>query len=96
MDNVHIVTLGCHHCQGEHLHEVTCAGRLLASSLCSNYGHRITKDLPGLPRALQLEPAKMEAELPVLIGSATGSAMMWSLSGSAEPSWHALLGLLRR
>jgi hypothetical protein len=43
---------------------VTYAGRLLASTLCSNCGHRIAKDLPGLPGALQLEPAKMEAELP--------------------------------
>ena len=70
MDNVHIVTLGCHHCHGEHLHEVTYAGRLLASSLCSNCGHRIAKDLPGLPGALLLlKPAKMGADLPVLTGS---------------------------
>jgi hypothetical protein len=51
MDNVHIVLLGCHSCQGEHLHEVTYAGRLLASTLCSNCGHRIAKDLAGLRRA---------------------------------------------
>ena len=51
MDNVHIVLLRCHVCQGEHLHEVTYAGRLLASTLCSNCGHRIAKDLPGLRRA---------------------------------------------
>jgi hypothetical protein len=70
MDNIHIVTLGCHHCHGEHLHEVTYTGRLLASSLCSNCGHRITGDLPGLPGALLLlKPAKMEADLPVLTGS---------------------------
>jgi hypothetical protein len=69
MDNVHIVTLGCHHCHGEHLHEVTYAGRLLASTLCSNCGHRITKDLSGLPGTLLLKPAKMEGELPVLPGS---------------------------
>ena len=36
---------------GEHLHEVTYAGRLLASTLCSNCGHRIAKDLAGLRRA---------------------------------------------
>ena len=63
MDNVHIVTLGCHHCHGEHLHEVTYAGRLLASTLCSNCGHRIAKDQP---EALLLEPAKVEAEQLVL------------------------------
>jgi hypothetical protein len=51
MDNVHIVVLGCHHCHGEHLHEVTYADRLLASTLCSNCGHQIAKDLPGLRRA---------------------------------------------
>ena len=65
MDNLHIVTLGCHRCHGEHLHEVTYAGRLLASTLCSNCGHRIVKDLPG---ALPLEPAKVEAEELLLIG----------------------------
>ena len=59
MDNVHIVTLGCHHCHGEHLHEVTYAGRLLASTLCSNCGHRIAKHQPG---ALPLEPVGLEAE----------------------------------
>jgi hypothetical protein len=69
MDNVHIVMLGCHHCHGEHLHEVTYAGRLLASTLCSNCGHWISKDLPGLPGSLLLKPAKMEAELPVLTHS---------------------------
>src|SRR4030095_17183931 len=51
MDNVHIVTLGCHHCHGEHLHEVTYAGRLLASTVCSNCGHTIAKQLPELRRA---------------------------------------------
>jgi hypothetical protein len=45
MDHVHIVVLSCHHCAGEHLHEVTYAGRLLASTVCSNCGHRIAKDL---------------------------------------------------
>jgi hypothetical protein len=65
MDNVHIVTLGCHHCHGEHLHEVLYAGRLLASTFCSNCGHRIAKDLPA---ALLLKPAKMQAERRVLTG----------------------------
>ena len=65
MDNVHIVTLGCHHCHSEHLHEVIYAGRLLASTLCSNCGHRIANDLPG---TLQLEPAMVEAEPRVLTG----------------------------
>ena len=51
MDNVYIVTLGCHQCHGEHLHEVTYAGRLLASTLCSNCGNTVAKDLPGLRRA---------------------------------------------
>jgi C4-type Zn-finger protein len=51
MDNVHNVLLACHHCSGEHLHEVTYAGRLLASTVCSNCGYRIAKDLPGLRRA---------------------------------------------
>jgi hypothetical protein len=51
MDNVHIVVLDCSHCQGEHLHEITYAGRLLASSVCSNCGHIVAKDLPGLRRA---------------------------------------------
>jgi hypothetical protein len=59
MDNIHIVILGCHHCHGQHLHEVTYAGRLLASTLCSNCGHEIAKGLPG---TLPLEPAKVEAE----------------------------------
>ena len=30
MDHVHTVLLACHECGGEHLHEVTYAGRLLA------------------------------------------------------------------
>jgi hypothetical protein len=51
MDHVHIVVLACHHCDGEHLHEVTYAGRLLAATVCSNCGHRIAKDLPELRRA---------------------------------------------
>jgi C4-type Zn-finger protein len=51
MDHVHNVVLACHTCHGEHLHEVTYAGRLLASTVCSNCGHRIAKDLPGLRRA---------------------------------------------
>jgi hypothetical protein len=75
MENVHIVVLDCHHCQGEHLHEITYAGRLLASSICSNCGHTVAKDLPGLRRAyiadvehLLVKPAKMEAELRVLYG----------------------------
>jgi uncharacterized Fe-S cluster-containing protein len=65
MDTVHIVTLGCHHCHGEHLHEVTYAGRLLASTSCSNCGHRIAKDLAA---ALLHKPAKIEAESRVLTG----------------------------
>jgi hypothetical protein len=51
MDHVHIVVLACHHCNGEHLHEVTYAGRLLASTVCSNCGHTIAKQLPELRRA---------------------------------------------
>jgi hypothetical protein len=51
MDHVHTVVLACHHCEGEHLHEVTYAGRLLASTVCSNCGHTIAKDLPELRRA---------------------------------------------
>ena len=51
MEHVHIVVLDCHHCGGEYLHEVTYAGRLLASTVCSNCGRRIAKDLPGLRRA---------------------------------------------
>jgi hypothetical protein len=65
MGSVHIVMLGCHHCHGEHVHEVTYAGRRLASILCSNCGHRIARDLPGTP---PLEPAKIEAEPRVLTG----------------------------
>jgi hypothetical protein len=51
MDHVHNVVLACSRCQGEHLHEVAYAGRLLASTVCSNCGHRIAKDLAGLRRA---------------------------------------------
>jgi hypothetical protein len=51
MDHVHTVLLACHECSGEHLHEVTYAGRLLASTVCSNCGHTLAKDLPGLRRA---------------------------------------------
>src|SRR4029453_19665851 len=51
MDHIHNVVLACSHCHGEHLHEVTYAGRLLASTVCSNCGHRIAKDLAGLRRA---------------------------------------------
>jgi uncharacterized protein YbaR (Trm112 family) len=51
MDHVHIVVLACPHCHGEHLHEVTYAGRLLASTVCSNCGHTIAKGLPELRRA---------------------------------------------
>jgi hypothetical protein len=102
MDHVHIVVLACNHCNGEHLHEVTYAGRLLAATLCSNCGHQIAKDLPGLrrayiadvehrvltkpwrmlrravhhpvsfarglPAAVLVKPARMEAELRVLHG----------------------------
>jgi hypothetical protein len=106
MDHVHSVVLACHHCDGEHLHEVTYAGRLLASTVCSNCGHTIAKDLPGLrrayiadvehrvltkprrmlrrvmhqplsfarglPGAVLLKPAKMEAEWRVLYGRRSG------------------------
>ena len=51
MDHVHNVVLACSHCHGEHLHEVTYAGRLLASTVCSNCGHRIAKHLALLRRA---------------------------------------------
>jgi hypothetical protein len=51
MDHVHNAVLACHHCEGEHLHEVTYAGRLLASTVCSNCGHTIAKDLSELRRA---------------------------------------------
>jgi hypothetical protein len=51
MNHVHNVVLACSHCHGEHLHEVTYAGRLLASTVCSNCGHRIAKNLAGLRRA---------------------------------------------
>jgi hypothetical protein len=51
MDHVHNVVLACHHCHGEQLHEVTYAGRLLASTVCANCGHTVAKDLPGLRRA---------------------------------------------
>jgi hypothetical protein len=51
MNHVHLVVLGCDHCQGEHLHEVRYAGRLLASTVCSNCGHRLAKDLSTLRRA---------------------------------------------
>jgi hypothetical protein len=51
MNHIHTVVLGCEHCHGEHVHEVTYAGRLLASTLCSNCGHEIAKSLPGLRRA---------------------------------------------
>ena len=51
MDHVHLVVLACQHCRAEHLHEVTYAGRLLASTVCSNCGLTIAKDLPDLRRA---------------------------------------------
>jgi hypothetical protein len=51
MDNVHNALLVCRHCHGNHLHEVTYAGRLLASTVCANCGHTIAKSLPGLRRA---------------------------------------------
>jgi hypothetical protein len=51
MDHVHNVVLACHHCHGEHLHEVTYAGRLLASTVCAHCGHTLAKDLPALRRA---------------------------------------------
>jgi hypothetical protein len=62
MDNVHIVTLGCHHCHGEHLHEVTYAGRL------RRVIHHPVSFARGLPGALLTKPAKLEAELRVLSG----------------------------
>jgi hypothetical protein len=65
MDNVYVVTLGCHHCNSEHLHEVTYAGRWLASTRCSNCGHRIAMD-PLDPPEVLLKPAKMEPEQRVL------------------------------
>ena len=51
MNHVHLVVLGCDHCQGEHLHEVRYAGRVLASTVCSNCGHGLAKDLAELRRA---------------------------------------------
>jgi len=51
MDHVHTALLACHECSGEHLHEATYAGRLLAATVCSNCGHTVAKDLPGLRRA---------------------------------------------
>jgi len=51
MEHVHLVVLNCANCQGEQLHEVVYAGRLLAATVCSNCGHEIAKDLPTLRRA---------------------------------------------
>ena len=51
MDHVHTALLACHECSGEHLNEVTYAGRLLTSTVCSNCGHTVARDLPGLRRA---------------------------------------------
>jgi hypothetical protein len=82
MDNVHIVVLDCHHCQGEHLHEITYAGRLRWAYI-ADVEHRVrTKPRRmlrrvirhpvsfalDLPGALLVKPAKMEAELRVLYG----------------------------
>ena len=51
MELVHMVVLSCERCHGEQLHEVTYAGRVLASTVCSNCGHAIAKDLIELRRA---------------------------------------------
>ncbi len=46
----HEVLLECSNCGGEHLHELTYAGRLLASSVCSYCGFRVEHDLGDLRR----------------------------------------------
>jgi hypothetical protein len=51
MNHIHTVVHPCEHCHGEHFHDVTYAGRLLAPTLRSNCGHEIAKSLPGLRRA---------------------------------------------
>jgi hypothetical protein len=51
MNEVHLVVLGCDSCRGEHLHEIRYAGRVLASTVCGNCGHRMAKDLSVLRRA---------------------------------------------
>jgi hypothetical protein len=51
MEHLHLVVLTCANCQGEQLHEVVYAGRLLARTVCSNCGHELAKDLPNLRRA---------------------------------------------
>jgi hypothetical protein len=51
MEHVHLVVLRCSGCDGEHLHEVTYAGRLIAATVCDNCGHLLAKDLPELRRA---------------------------------------------
>ena len=51
MSDVHLVVLGCDACRGEHLHEIRYAGRVLASTVCGNCGHRMAKDLSVLRRA---------------------------------------------
>ena len=51
MTSVHMVVLACSHCRAEHLHEVTYAGRVLASTVCSNCGWELAKDPAALRRA---------------------------------------------
>jgi hypothetical protein len=51
LNHAHLVVLGCDNCQGEHLHEVTYAGRVLAATVCGNCGHRLAKNLRVLRRA---------------------------------------------
>jgi hypothetical protein len=48
VEHVHLVMLRCGRCGGEHLHELTYAGRLLASSVCDNCGHVVARSLPDL------------------------------------------------
>jgi hypothetical protein len=48
VEHVHLVVLNRGRCGGEHLHELTHARRLLASSVRANCGHVIAKSLPDL------------------------------------------------
>ena len=75
MTSVHMVVLACSHCRGEHLHEVTYAGRVLASTVCSNCGWELAKEMGRLDVG-QSVAVKEEAVLAVEAIEGTDRAIL--------------------
>lgn len=85
MDQVHTALLACNECSGEHLHEVTYAGRLLASTVCSNCGRAVAKDLPG-PRSAYLADVEHRVRTRAPLGDDPQGVLERRLSCSRNPA----------